>query len=551
MATPYTFGDLKSEVKTSIWPNDPPENLVTAIDRMLLQAVNWIQQNVECLKDEHLDITHQCDTIFHCGLTVIDRPDGQINKLFTVQHSGFCDPVTYVETDKNDLLSWSRWFMKSSPFWSPWLGSNIQQPANSGLPALPAGFTQAASSTNDPWGRALFGLWAKDKDRLLIAPWLQSYEDVVVEWEGYKSKWDDTDVVPSSPDYVRAIKLFVQREFARDFERDPGFQQVCGDDLQGNPARNIIGAIPSLIFQCNQKIRQMKSQHSPIETDYLWLNYQQPVDPDPDTGDEIVIAAIGDYGLDGAAQTSVATLVKSWNPVQIITSGNNNYPSGAAATIDANVGKNWFSFITPYRGIYGAESGVNRFWPSLGQVDLDTSTGQPYKDYFTLPNNERYYDKVIGPVHFFFINSGYNSVGTMTETDGNTEASDQANYILMRAIRSTIKWKGAIFNSPQLSSQSGIGKSAMGWDWGKYGFDFVINAGNSQSYERIMVNGIPVFVNGSGGSGLRPFTGTPVDGSAVRFDSNYGALQIAATCDKLTLQFIDIAGNVQDSYELT
>lgn len=551
MPTPFTYLDLKAEVSSSIWPNDAPvegmggcygpENLQVAIARYFNQAVNWLQQNIECLKDEHLDVTRQCNSYFHCGLSVIDKPDGVIHRLFTIQHSGFCDPVHYDEVSKEEILKWSRWFMRI-----------VTSPGNAGLTQLPGGFTQAASSTDDTNGRALFGKWAKDKSRILIAPWLQSYEAVVVEWDGYKTNWRDTDLVPDAADYKRAVKLFVQKEYAVDFERDPGFSQLCNDNLHGNQQRNVVGAVPALIHQCREKQRQRKSEHSAVESDYLWRTYEIPIAEAATSDTPTVIAAIGDYGLAGTPLADVAALVKSWVPSHIITSGNNNYPAGSAATIDANVGQYFYQYITPYFGSYGAELGANRFWPSLGNRDLDSATpGEPYEDYFSLPNNDRYYDLIIGHVHLFFINSGYNTAGTLIEADGNTETSVQAAWILLKAVRSTIRWKIAVFNSPALSSQAGIGKSALGWDFPKYGFHAVINAGDSKSYERITTLGIPHFVNGIGGAGLVAFSGTPVTGSEKQYSADYGALKISATCDELTFSARNTADEEFDSVTLT
>lgn len=538
MASTFTYKDLKDEVKTSIWPNGAPENLETAIDRIILQASNWLQQNVKCLQDEHLDVISQCDTYFHCGLTVIDKPDGVIHQLFTVQRKGFCDPVKYDERSKEDLLEWSRYFMRF-----------VTSPTNAGKGTLPGGFKYAESSTDDDWGRGIFGIWAKDRDRILISPWLQSYEDVAIEWTGYKAKWNDTDLVVDSPDFRRAVKLYVQREYARDFERDPGFSQMANDDLQGNTGRKIYGAIPALVQQCREKTRRRQAPHDATETDYLYLTYEKPETITPPTV-ETVLAAIGDYGLNGVNEIAVAALAKTWSPDQIITLGNNNYPAGAAATIDANVGKHFYDYITPYTGIYGAERGVNRFWPSLGNVDLDVNPPTPYTDYFTLPGNERYYDKVFGHVHVFFVNSGYNSAGTLVEDDGNTETSDQANWILMRAIRSQVKWKIVVCNSPPYSSQTGIAKSAMRWDWKKYGFNAVLSAGDSQSYERLEFDSFPYIVNGIGGAGLATL-GTAIAGSKFQYASAYGALKITATCGSLVFSLRDVDDTEIDTLTIT
>jgi hypothetical protein len=61
-------------------------------------------------------------------------------------------------------------------------------------------------------------------------------------------------------------------------------------------------------------------------------------------GSSIRFAVIGDYGSDSQAEADVANLVKSWGPSFIITVGDNNYPKGAASTIDANIGKYYYEF---------------------------------------------------------------------------------------------------------------------------------------------------------------------------------------------------------------
>ena len=115
-------------------------------------------------------------------------------------------------------------------------------------------------------------------------------------------------------------------------------------------------------------------------------------------------AVIGDYGSDSSDENRVANLVKGWSPDFVVTDGDNNYPHGEASTIDQNIGQYYHSFIGNYKGSYGAGSSTNRFWPALGNHDWDVGD-QPYLNYFTLPNNERYYDFTAGPVHFLALDS--------------------------------------------------------------------------------------------------------------------------------------------------
>src|SRR5690606_17477017 len=100
-------------------------------------------------------------------------------------------------------------------------------------------------------------------------------------------------------------------------------------------------------------------------------------------------AVIGDYGEDGPGEAAVAALVRSFGPDFVVTAGDNNYPSGEAATIDANIGKHYAEFICPYRGAYGSGSRANRFFPAPGNHDWYTFGLAPYLEYFELPGNER------------------------------------------------------------------------------------------------------------------------------------------------------------------
>src|SRR5438874_1519543 len=63
---------------------------------------------------------------------------------------------------------------------------------------------------------------------------------------------------------------------------------------------------------------------------------------------------IGDYGWAGKPEADVANQVASWKPDLVITTGDNNYEFGLAATIDQNIGQYFHQYIYPYTGSYGA-----------------------------------------------------------------------------------------------------------------------------------------------------------------------------------------------------
>lgn len=254
-------------------------------------------------------------------------------------------------------------------------------------------------------------------------------------------------------------------------------------------------------------------------------------------------AVIGDFGEGNQAEQDVADLVKSWNPEFVITVGDNNYPSGAAETIDDRIGRFYQEFIYPYSGAFGAGAEQNRFFPTLGNHDWDTAKAQAYFDYFTLPGNERYYDFVWGPVHFFAVNSD------SREPDGVSRISPQAQWLQQQLAASTSPWKIVYFHHPPYSSGYHGPVDWMIWPFAEWGASAVLS-GHDHVYERLLVGGLPYFINGLGGGPIYYFIQAQPE-SQVRYNDDYGAMLVTADGTKIIFQFITRGGEVIDEYTLS
>jgi tartrate-resistant acid phosphatase type 5 len=275
----------------------------------------------------------------------------------------------------------------------------------------------------------------------------------------------------------------------------------------------------------------------PSETPLLPIPTETPIP-------QIVrFAVIGDYGSGSQAEADVANLVKSWNPDLIITTGDNNYPDGAANTIDSNTGQFYHEYIAPYQGSFGEGAQENRFFPSLGNHDWNTAQAQPHLEYFTLPGNERYYDFTWGPVHFFAIDSD------SREPDGVGRSSEQAIWTQTRLEGSPSPWKIVYFHHPAYSSGLHGSVDWMQWPFAEWGADAVLS-GHDHTYERISREGITYFVNGLGGMSQYLFIGA-VDGSQVRYNRDYGAMLVEASENTIRFQFINRMNEVVDAFELS
>jgi len=263
-------------------------------------------------------------------------------------------------------------------------------------------------------------------------------------------------------------------------------------------------------------------------------------------------AVIGDYGSGRLAERQVADLVKSWRPDLVITTGDNNYPSGSAATIDRRIGFYYQQFIYPYRGRYGtgAIDGINRFFPSLGNHDWYSDSARPYLDYFTLPGNERFYTFTRGPVQFFVLDS-YPEDPDLHYVDARTSTATgrQGRWLRRQLAASTATWKIVYFHHPPYSSGTRHGSALwMRWPFRQWGATAVI-AGHEHNYERLVEGGMPYFVNGSGGDERYAF-GRPLPGSKVRFNADFGAMLVDADDGRITFRFITRAGALVDRYTI-
>lgn len=251
-------------------------------------------------------------------------------------------------------------------------------------------------------------------------------------------------------------------------------------------------------------------------------------------------AVIGDYGLAGKPEEEVATLVKSWQPDFVITTGDNNYPRGAAETIDANIGQYYSAFIAPYKGSFGSGAARNRFFPSLGNHDIHAAAAAAYLAYFTLPGNGRYYDFTAGPAHFFALDSD------VREPDGTSGGSKQGRWLQTQLGASQSCWRIVYLHHPPYAS-GGKEAARMRWPYKAWGADVVL-AGHQHTYERLAVEGVTYFVVGLGGGGDIDRFEQTAQGSQKRYNGDYGAMLVAAESGTLVFRFVTRTGTVVDEY---
>ncbi|MES2620516.1 MAG: metallophosphoesterase [Bacteroidota bacterium] len=253
-------------------------------------------------------------------------------------------------------------------------------------------------------------------------------------------------------------------------------------------------------------------------------------------------AIIGDYGQDSPSEAEVAKMVKGWNPEFVVTVGDNNYPVGSAGTIVNNVGKHYGEFIynpdAPSDRICtgnAATDKVNRFFPCPGNHDnYSLPALRPYLDYFTLPGDERNYDYVWGPVHFYTLNTGKSGRVDQVTKD----------WLKDKLAKSTEAFKVVYFHHPPYSSGPHGSAQAMQYPFADWGADAVLG-GHEHFYARITDNTtskLPYLIIGnSGNERMYGCNANPLD--PARFTVNmcdadrFGAIKATATKNKLVFEY--------------
>jgi tartrate-resistant acid phosphatase type 5 len=262
---------------------------------------------------------------------------------------------------------------------------------------------------------------------------------------------------------------------------------------------------------------------------------------EPPPAGSVRFALIGDYGSGTEREADVARLIDSWKPDFVATLGDNDYEN-ATGGIDRAIGQYYHQYIAPYHGSHGTGAKINRFFPIPGHRDWDHGALGPYREYFTLPGNERYYDIVRGPVHLFMLDTDER------EPDGATETSLQAQWLRQRLAQSTASWKLVLAHHAPYTSHEIEDITRMRWPFKAWGADAVLS-GFFHVYERLLVDSLPYFVNGAGGAWVSHF-GVSDPNSQFRYSEDNGAMLVDAGARRITFRFVNRHGRIVDEYAL-
>lgn len=562
-----TYKDFKTKLRRTIWvtPGEP-SNLIAAhnifFNEAMVEIAKWCFLN----RQNNTSVINACKTLVRCGLTVFDSPPtvdgpGVIRRVYTIANNEWCDFVYFEKSTMRDIQCWSRRLC------------GYTAPLNVGLPALQQGFRYAEAATDSPYGRGRIGLWAEERKRIYIAPWIQSNEKVIVEWDGWKQDWQDDDIVDEviwGADIQAAIRTYVRWKHEDTFGCDLQKKRDLYSQFYGD-GRDVEGELANLMYWDKSK----REGDSVEDCSQRYLPTKAELDDDvvEEAPGATSFAIIGDFGEVGTAPEQVATMVKSWNPEFIVSAGDNWYGStNTREDLDLKVGRLYADYIGNYSGAYGNGASRQNFYAAIGDHDRDPVGRLDLElDYFgfaalqDLSNGEirPFYSVVRGPLHIFVVDCGFDQSDVNQQTKyGNTPSSAQAQWLRISLLLSTARWKMVVLgaapytsfhsghNNPPFTGDGFKAYSALQWPFKQWGADVVIS-GDIHWYERLEVDGLPYITNGAGGSSIFTQANPLSPYTKFIYDGDFGAQKCSVDCNTLQMDFYSRLGVLKESFKLT
>lgn len=286
--------------------------------------------------------------------------------------------------------------------------------------------------------------------------------------------------------------------------------------------------------------------------------------PTPAQSTRFVI--ISDYGSNDSNQMKVATLVRQLQPSFIITAGDNFHRT--LTPLDDMV-KRHYGWIWP------------NFFPVAGNHDITDATNYffnddnyliSYRDYFAhlpmIPANRRYYDLEKSGVWFGMFNSDFGGVATycpngrmIYEPHGIDSMSRQWQWFKSRLNQTTARWKLMVMHYPpffsfpydydtttivncngspyRLKIKVDTLFAKLRLPFTGAGVDMVVS-GHTHCGEVLKVNGLPFYVQLSGGAYLGNNFSNRHPYSKRFYKLKYGATAVDVDRDSLTFRLITV-----------
>lgn len=248
-----TFELFASNVSRTIFPEGEAENLVANHRKYITDALIDLQQKVPCLRTQHRERRSMADTFTECSASVLSAPRGFIAKIYAITQDNCCakrffQPIDWDEMEQilTDNRNCGSRIEPTYYYYSDAYGYTDYPDYGCLYYGDSSGATDLSARPSTSYSAIKDGL-------LYLFPHLQSNEVLVVEWDGIKRSWKDTDEVLYDREVQDAVEHFLDRRAATREDCDLQRVQLAQADYDTLVAKQI--------WQCRKERRIERRQH--------------------------------------------------------------------------------------------------------------------------------------------------------------------------------------------------------------------------------------------------------------------------------------------------
>ncbi len=255
-------------------------------------------------------------------------------------------------------------------------------------------------------------------------------------------------------------------------------------------------------------------------------------------------AVLGDSGSGGPHQYGVAERLRTTRADFLLHTGDMIYEDGAAIDFDPK-------FFRPYRDLIRNVV----FWPCVGNHDIATAGGVPWRDAFYTPANNP-----AGNEHYYSFDFGNAHIAVLDSNADLAPGSPQYTFLDADLAASSATWKFVAFHHPPYSSgnhgSDPVLQANLGPLFDRHAVD-VVFSGHDHHYERTVPlrggqtvapgQGTVYVVTGGGGKEIRTLG---VNAFTAYGESAFHFVRVAVDGGRLLLQMIREDGLVRDTLVL-
>lgn len=250
------FAELKSRILQAVYPEGQADNLIFNHEKWIVDALIDLAKKVQCLQLDQLEKVPQCATYYLCGASVFCAPVGYLQRLYTITEGYECNRVDYQAISKDEFDCLSATFNTQVTLLQPYPyffnpGTGLYQ----AFPDLGVPGMVVPDSTIDKPCRASTGYWTLHNGNIYMFPYMQWNETAVIEWEGIKRVFADTDTVSYDREVEDAVEMYLRWKSATVEDND---LTRAREFLEGPPqtiGQGYNGLVATMIWDCRKRMR--------------------------------------------------------------------------------------------------------------------------------------------------------------------------------------------------------------------------------------------------------------------------------------------------------